>query len=112
MGHKRFERVGSGEEAALFNSAVLLGGALNFLFAIGLRQHLNGEKLVKTGVASVMVSSISLALVGIFTIDYHLMHGVFALGYFLLAPVGFMLIGFGTKESASVLHIGNLKLGA
>jgi len=92
--------LGVGEESALFNSAVLLGGALNFLFALGLRQYLNGEKLVKTGVASIMVSSVCLAFIGIFTIDYHLMHGVAALGYFVLAPVGFMMIGFGTKESA------------
>jgi hypothetical membrane protein len=92
--------LGLGEESGLFNSAVLLGGVLNFLFALGLRQYLNGEKLVKTGAASVIMSSVCLALVGIFTIDYHLMHGVAALGYFVLAPVGFLMIGFGTKESA------------
>jgi hypothetical membrane protein len=92
--------LGVGEESGLFNSAVLLGGVLNFLFALGLRQYLNGEKLVKTGAVSVIMSSVCLALVGIFTIDYHLMHGVAALGYFVLAPVGFLMIGFGTKESA------------
>jgi len=92
--------LGVGEESALFNSAALLGGALNFLFAIGLQQYLNGEKLVKTGVALIMVSSVCLTFVGIFTIDYHLMHGVFALGYFVLTPVGFIMISFGTKEKA------------
>jgi hypothetical membrane protein len=92
--------LGVGEESALFNSAVLLGGVLNFLFALGLRQYLNGEKLVKTGAASVIMSNVCLALVGIFTIDYHLVHGVVALGYFVLAPVGYMMIGFGTKERA------------
>jgi len=45
-----------------------------------------------------MLSSVSLALVGVFSIDYHFSHGIAALGYFMLAPVGFLLIGSGTKE--------------
>jgi hypothetical membrane protein len=92
--------LGVGEQAALFNSAVLLGGVLNFLFAIGLWQYLNKERLVKAGIVSIMVSSISLALVGIFTINYLAWHGVAAFGYFVFAPLGMLLIGFGTKESA------------
>jgi len=92
--------MGVGEEAVLFNTAVLLGGILNFLFALGVQQYFIGAKVVKTGVVSIMVSSVCLALVGIFTIEYNLIHGVFALGYFVLAPVGFVMIGLGTKESA------------
>jgi hypothetical membrane protein len=93
--------MGVGEEAVLFNTAVLLGGILNFLFALGVQQYLIGAKVVKTGVVSIrLVSSVCLALVGIFTIEYNLIHGVFALGYFVLAPVGFVMIGLGTKESA------------
>jgi hypothetical membrane protein len=91
--------LGVGEESVLFNSAVLLGGILNFLFAIGLYQYFIKEKQAKTGVASIMLSSIFLALVGIFTIDCHLIHVIVALGYFLLAPVGFIIIGYRTKDS-------------
>ena len=90
--------MGVGEQAALFNSAVLIGGALNFLFALGLRHNLGGGKLTQVGVVSIMVSSISLALVGIFTIDNLFLHGIAAFGYFMLTPVGFLLIGLGTKE--------------
>jgi hypothetical membrane protein len=90
--------LGVGEEAALFNSAVLLGGGLNFLFALGLYEYLPAEKLNRAGVVSIMVSSVCLALVGIFTIDNLVLHGIVALGYFVLAPLGFLLIGFGTKE--------------
>ena len=90
--------MGVGEQAALFNSAVLIGGALNFLFALGLRNNLDEGKLTQAGVVSIMVSSVSLALVGIFTIDYLLLHGIAAFGYFMLAPAGFLLIGLGTKE--------------
>jgi hypothetical protein len=35
----------------------------------------------------------------IFTIAYHTAHAIVALGYFVLAPIGFMLIGFGSKEN-------------
>jgi len=92
--------LGVGEQAVLFNSAMLLGGALNFLFALGLREYLGKERLVRAGVVSIMVSSVALALVGIFTIDSLIMHGIVAFGYFVLAPAGFLLIGFGTKEGA------------
>jgi len=90
--------LGVGQQATLFNSAVLVGGVLNFLFALGLHHHLGREKLIKSGIISIMLSSIALALVGIFTVDYHIPHGVAAFGYFVLAPAGFLLIGLGTKE--------------
>jgi hypothetical membrane protein len=91
--------LGKGEQAILFNSAMLVGGALNFLFGLGLYKHLGREKLSRGGVVLIMLSSVCLALVGLFTIDYHIPHGLVALGYFLLAPIGFLLVGFGEKEN-------------
>jgi hypothetical membrane protein len=90
--------LGVGQQAALFNSAVLMGGVLNFLFALGLNQHLGRGKLIKAGIISIMLSSISLAFVGVFTVDYSIPHGIAAFGYFVLAPAGFILIGSGTKD--------------
>jgi hypothetical membrane protein len=90
--------LGVGEQAPLFNSAMLIGGALNFLFALGLLHYFDKEKLIRAGIVSIMISSFSLALVGVFTIDYHVLHGIAAFGYFVMAPAGFLLIGFGTKE--------------
>lgn len=92
--------LGVGEQAALFNSAMLIGGGLNFLFALGLCRYMDKEKLIRAGIVSIMISSVSLALVGVFTIDYLVSHGIVAFGYFVLAPAGFLLIGFGTKERA------------
>jgi hypothetical membrane protein len=92
--------LGVGEQAALFNSAVLIGGALNSLFALGLRQYVNDEKLTLAGIVLILLSSVSLALVGVFTISYLALHGIVAFGFFVLAPAGFLLIGFGTKEQA------------
>ena len=90
--------LGVGEQASLFNSAMLIGGVLNFLFSLGLYRYPGSGKLVRAGVFSIMLSSVSLALVGVFTIDSIFMHGIVAFGYFVLAPAGFLFIGFGTKE--------------
>lgn len=92
--------LGVGEVSLLFNSAVIIGGVLNFLFALGIREYLSGGRLVKGGVALIMLGSVSLALVGIFTVSYPMLHGIVALSEFVLAPIGFILIGFGAKESA------------
>jgi hypothetical membrane protein len=90
--------LGVGEQATLFNSAMLIGGALNFLFALGLLHYFDKEKLIRAGIFLIMISSFSLALVGVFTIDYHALHGIAAFGYFVLAPAGFLLVGSRTKE--------------
>jgi len=38
--------LGVGGQSLLFNSAMLIGGALNFLFALGLYKYLGREKLI------------------------------------------------------------------
>lgn len=89
--------LGVGEVSLLFDSSVLLGGLLGFFFALGLREYLVGDRLTKIGSVLIMLSSVCLALVGIFTITYHAAHAIVSLGFFILAPIGFILIGFGTK---------------
>ena len=92
--------LGVGEVSLVFNSAVMIGGVLNFLFALGLREYLGGGRLVNVGVALIMLGSASLALVGVFTIAYPVLHSIVALGEFVLAPIGFILIGFSANDSA------------
>ncbi len=92
--------LGVGEVSLIFNSAVITGGILNFFFALGIREYLAGGRLVRVGVALIMLGSASLALVGVFTVAYPVLHGIVALGEFVLAPVGFILIGFSAKERA------------
>ena len=94
-------QLGVGRESELFNSALMLRGALNFLFAIGLHHYFiyNKERLFNVGIASTMLGSIFLALIGVFTIDYNALHAIVADAYFVLAPLGLILIGFGIKGS-------------
>lgn len=91
--------MGIGEVSLIFNSAMIIGGFFNFLFALGIREKLGVEGLRKYGVALIMLGSVSLALVGVFTVSYPILHGIFALGTFILPPTGFILIGFSSKQS-------------
>ena len=90
--------IGVSQTAWLFNSALIIGGLLNLLFAFGLRNYLGKKRLVKVGVSLLIVSSISLALVGVFTENYNAIHALVALGYLLLAPIAIICIGQGEKN--------------
>ena len=90
--------LGVGEVSLIFNSAVIIGGVLNFIFALGVRKYLSGRRVIRIGAALIMLSSVCLAFVGIFTIEYHFAHAIVSLGYFVLAPIGFILIGLGTER--------------
>jgi hypothetical membrane protein len=90
--------LGISKESIIFNSAVLIGGTLGFLFALGIGQYLDKGRWIKIGVFSIMLSNICLALVGIFTENYLALHAIVSIGYFILAPIGFILIGYGIRQ--------------
>ena len=90
--------IGVSQLSRLFNSALIVGGLLNLLFAFGLRSYLGKARWLKLGVWLFIVSSISLALVGVFTENFSIIHGVVSLGYLLLAPLGLIFIGLGEKS--------------
>jgi hypothetical membrane protein len=54
---------------------------------------------LKIGVTLLIVSSISLLLVGVFTENYNIIHGLVALGYLIIAPLGLICIGRGEENS-------------
>jgi hypothetical membrane protein len=91
--------LGLGEVSLLFNTAAIIGGALNCIFALGVWKYLPGGRLVRIGAALLMLGSVSLFLVGIFTVAYPIVHAIVALGYFVLGPIGFILIGLETRMS-------------
>jgi len=90
--------IGVSQQALLFNSALIVSGLLNLLFAFGLRNYLGKARLLKIGTLLFIVSSISLALVGVFTENYTIIHGLVALGYLLLDPLALIGIGWGSKS--------------
>lgn len=90
--------IGVSQTAWLFNIGLIIGGLLNLLFAFGLRNYLGKIRWLKIGVSLLIVSSISLALVGVFTENYSIIHALVALGYLLLAPVAIICIGQEVKS--------------
>jgi hypothetical membrane protein len=89
--------IGVSPTAWLFNTALIVGGLLNLLFAIGLRSYIGKHRWLKIGVSLLILSSFSLALVGVFTENYDIIHVLVALGYLLLTPLGLICIGMGEK---------------
>ena len=98
--------IGVSQLAWLFNSALVVGGLLNLMFAFGLRNYLSKAIWLKIGVSLITVSSISLSLVGVFTENYSIVHAIVALGYLLLTPLGLICIGGGEKHQ----QIGKVSL--
>jgi hypothetical membrane protein len=90
--------IGVSQLAWLFNSALVVGGLLNLMFAFGLRSYLGKAIWLKIGVSLISVGSISLSLVGVFTENYSIIHALVALGYLLLTPLGLICIGEGEKS--------------
>ncbi len=101
--------IGVSHLAWLFNSALVIGGLLNLLFAVGLRSFIDKTVWLKIGVSLIIVSSISLALVGVFTEYYSGIHVLVALGYLLLTPLG--LICIGGREMSRQIGKVSLVLG-
>lgn len=80
--------------APVFNAAVILGGILTIPFGLGVRAWLPRRRLTDLGAIILVIGGVSLALVGVFTLDYPGLHALFALGYFLLVPVGMLVLAF------------------
>jgi hypothetical membrane protein len=90
--------IGVNQLSWLFNSALVVGGLFSLMFAFGLRKYLGKARGLKIGVLLIIVSSFSLALVGVFTENYSIIHALVALGYLLLTPLGLICIGWGEKS--------------
>lgn len=90
--------LGVGPAAALFNGGVILAGLLILPLALGLRTQLPKGLLATIGFVVLIIGGISLALVGIFTEDYPALHGVSALGYFVLVPFGLLVLAAAFRD--------------
>ena len=59
---------------------------------------LQQKPLVKTGMISLLLDRLSLTLLSIFTINDFLRHAIAALGYFILASLGFFFTGSTVEQ--------------
>lgn len=91
---KALSDLGVSTAAPVFNAAVILGGLLTIPFGLGVRAWLPSRRLADVGATILVIGGVSLALVGVFTLDYPGLHAAVALGYFVLVPVGMLLLAF------------------
>ena len=86
--------LGVSEVGYLFNSAVIFAGVLNFFFALGVNRAYGQDRLSRVGSIILILGGASLGLVGVFTEESPVIHGLVALGYFILFPVALILLGY------------------
>ena len=89
----------------IFNIGLVVSGALAMAFSYGLMERLP-ERLSKIGALITLLGSLSLALIGVFSEDFGLLHIAVSAGFFFLVPIGMLV------ASASRLRSVRGMLGA
>lgn len=92
--------------AVLFNSGLIIGGALTAIFAIGLKRTLPGLTGGGLGAIAIVLGSAALCGVGIFPETTGVVHRSFALLFFILSIIALVLIGFAMMQEPSVRKLG------
>lgn len=90
--------LGVSEVAFIFNSAVIFAGVLNFFFALGVKRAYGQDRWSNIGSMILVLGGSSLGLVGVFTEESPVIHGLVAMGYFLLFPVALILLGYSLRK--------------
>lgn len=96
--------LGVGPTAALFNSALIGGGALNVIAAVGLLAWLGPDWLTRTGTALLVLGAVAVGLTGVITTDYGALHNAIAATYFLLTPLGCLAVAAAFAVRRLWLH--------
>ena len=82
-----------GSATALFNWGLILTGLLSLVFTIGLWKSLIISRVGRFGVASLLLGSISISLVGIFPRTADLPHDSASIAFFILITLALLLVG-------------------
>lgn len=81
-----------GVSAAIFNTTLILGGVLLFIFSLGLMIHTTGSA-GKIGPTLLLASTIFLALIGLFPLDYGRIHFYVSVAFFVLIVLSLLALG-------------------
>jgi Predicted membrane protein len=82
----------------IFNSAIFTEGIINGLYFFFLGKNSRQRYLI-------VIGSFSLSLVGVFNEDFHLLHLIFALIYFILMPIYIILNSSYTENLNKFFNI-------
>ena len=93
----------------LFNIGLIIAGSLIAVFAVLTRSSLPSKRS-KIAYAILFIGGINLALVGIFTENFPVIHRIVALLYFVTTPISLMIIG--SVKIASDRTFGLFSIGS
>ncbi len=96
----------------LFNIGLIITGSLIAVFAVLTRSSLPSNRRSKIAYAILFIGGINLALVGIFTENFPVIHRIVALLYFVTTPISLMIIGSGKIASDRAFGIFSIGAGA
>ncbi len=78
----------------IFNSALIFEGLMNTIFIL----YLYSSKAPRLGSIMILIAGIFLALVGVFTETYLLVHWLVALVYFVVFPLGAIALTYSIRN--------------
>jgi len=84
--------LGVREHALLFNSALAMNGMLSILFALGVGMLLRRGRLTRVGVVAMVIGALGVGSISVITQDYDALHFWLAAAYFVLTPLGYLLL--------------------
>jgi len=82
----------TGITATLFNSALLISGALCFVFATGVFAFLKEQAIGKIGAVIFLLASVALFAIGVFPENIHPTHYIVSVMFFVLLPIAMLII--------------------
>ena len=94
--------------AVLFDSGLIIGGALTAIFAIGLKTTLPGLTRGGVGVITLFLAAVALCCVGIFPERTGIVHISVAEVFFVLSIITLLLIGSAMMRQPSERNLGLL----
>jgi hypothetical membrane protein len=97
-------KIGVSANAIWFNAGVFVGGVLTAVLAVGVGRWIGRGWLGRVGCAAVLLGAIALALVGVFPEDRGRLHFLVATTYFLVTPLGYMLLGMAMLRKGLRVH--------
>jgi len=96
----------------LFNIGMIIAGSLIALFVVLTRSILPSNRRNKIAYAILFIGGINLALIGIFTENFPMIHRTVAMMYFVTTPISLMIIGSGKIASDRAFGIFSIGAGA
>jgi hypothetical membrane protein len=91
--------------SALFNSGLIVGGALIVVFALGLRESLKGRAIGNAGALAFLLTAAALCSVGIFPETAGDIHSYVSVAFFVLLVISLWLVG------VALVQLGERGLG-